>query len=147
MRKLWAVVAVVCVLLCGCDKQSDTAVIVEADNSYSVICDGYSDTNSIEIAVSESAEVTVTVSIKASGGSLSIEALGSDGSAVYHGADITSNCTATIKLLGPDTYVISVTGNKFSGRCSLDWETIGAVANSQALPEVSVINPTATKSG
>lgn len=137
MKKICIIFTALIVLFTSCGKDTDAVVINEDDSGISLICESYSDKHTTEITVSESAEVTVTVSIKASGGSLFIEALDSSGSAVYRGADITSSCNATIRLLGPDTYTISVSGSKFTGTCTLNWETMGAIASTQT----AIINP------
>ncbi len=141
MKRLLILLAALLLLLCSCSGDS-SLVIAEGTNHHTITAERCSESDRMELTAQESAEITVSVSIQSSKGSIDLLCNNSVGEVVSQYDDLKEG-SYTFRLTGPDTFNIAVTCNRFTGTCSISWEIIGAVATTDETPEVVIVDPKA----
>ena len=141
MKRLLFLMTALLFLLCSCSGES-SLVITEGTNYHTVSAERCSQSDRVELTAQESAEITVSVTVQSSKGSVDLLCNNSAGEVVSQYDELKEG-SYSFRLTGPDTFYIAVTCDRFTGTCNISWETIGAVATTEETPEVVVVDPEA----
>ncbi len=142
MKRIFLLVsAIMLILLCSCSDESMFSASSGTD-FYTVTAEGSSRSDQFELTAQESAEITVTVEVRSTKGSLDLVCSSTSGQVISQYNDLKEG-TYSFRLTGPDTFNTAITLNRFTGTCNIHWETIGAVSTTEESPEVMVIDPMA----
>lgn len=140
MKRIWILVLVAATLLCSCASEGSITLTNETD-SFGIAAENYSGSQSTQLPASENTEITVNVSSHVKSGTVSYECIDSSGNTVGE-SEFSSSGAYTFKLTGPDDYTITITGDRFTGDLTFDWDIIGPTPDEDST-DVVVINPNA----
>lgn len=140
MKRIWILALFVATIMCSC--ASDGSVtLVQGSDSFGIVAEDYSGTQSTQLPASENTEITVNVSAHVKSGTASYKCTDSAGNLVGE-SEFSSNAAYSFKLTGPEEYSITITGSHFSGDLTFDWDIIGPTPD-ESSTDVVVINPNA----
>ena len=141
MKRLFAMMAAMLLLLCSCSGES-SFVITEGTDFHNITAERCSESDRLELTAQESAEITVSVAVQSSKGSVDLLCTNAAGEIVAQYDELKEG-GYSFRLTGPNTFNITVTCDHYTGTCNISWETIGAVSTDEETPEVVVVDPEA----
>lgn len=141
MKRILPFMAAVLLLLSSCSGES-SFVITEGTDFHTITAERCSESDQLELTVQESSEITVSVAIQSSKGSVDLLCSSTTGEVAAQYDELKEG-TYSFRLTGPNSFNITVTCDHFTGTCNISWETIGAVSTTEETLEVVVVDPEA----